>query len=162
MNELDNAKSYTLSSTPVYSEAAYLSVSGKERQKTYSFRPADSSDGLQIYNISDNHEVLSGAANAGRYFGDDLDILILNGDNINDVSSLWQISLIYKLASRITGGERPVIYVRGNHECNGRYAARFARLPSGQRTEIYTTPLRSAAPSLWCWIRTAICQTKIF
>lgn len=107
MNELDNAKSYTLSSTPVYSEAAYLSVSGKERQKTYSFRPADSSDGLQIYNISDNHEVLSGAANAGRYFGDDLDILILNGDNINDVSSLWQISLIYKLASRITAASAP-------------------------------------------------------
>lgn len=145
MSELDNAKSYTLSSTPVYSEAAYLSVSGKERQKTYSFRPADSSDGLQIYNISDNHEVLSGAANAGRYFGDDLDILILNGDNINDVSSLWQISLIYKLASRITGGERPVIYVRGNHECNGRYAAGLPDyLPGKDGNLYYTTTLGGA------------------
>ena len=145
MSELDNAKSYTLSSTPVYSEAAYLSVSGKERQKTYSFRPADSSDGLQIYNISDNHEVLSGAANAGRYFGDDLDILILNGDNINDVSSLWQISLIYKLASRITGGERPVIYVRGNHECNGRYAADLHDyLPGKDGNLYYTTTLGGA------------------
>ena len=145
MSELDNAKSYTLSSTPVYSEAAYLSVSGKERQKTYSFRPADSSDGLQIYNISDNHEVLSGAANAGRYFGYDLDILILNGDNINDVSSLWQISLIYKLASRITGGERPVIYVRGNHECNGRYAADLPDyLPGKDGNLYYTTTLGGA------------------
>lgn len=145
MSELDNAKSYTLSSIPVYSEAAYLSISGKERQKTYSFRPADPADGLQIYNISDNHEILSGAGNAGRYFGDDLDILILNGDNINDVTSLWQISLIYKLASRITGGERPVIYVRGNHECNGRYAAALPDyLPSKNGNLYYTTTLGGA------------------
>lgn len=122
MSELDGAGSYTVSSAPVYSEAAYLSVSGKQRSMQVDFRPADTSDGLQIYNVSDNHEILKGATSAGRYFGDKLDVLILNGDIINDVTSLWQISLIYKLAGNITGGERPVIFTRGNHECNGRYA----------------------------------------
>ncbi|MCD7728951.1 MAG: metallophosphoesterase [Clostridia bacterium] len=126
ISELDGAKSYTLSSVPVYSEAAYLSVSGSTHSKTYSFRPVDTSDGLQIYNISDSHEVINGPSKAASYFGDSLDILILNGDIINDVSSLWQISLIYKLASKITGGEVPVIYSRGNHECNGKYAYALA------------------------------------
>lgn len=122
MAELDRAGGYSLHSAPVYSEAAYLSVSGKEHVKDYKFRAPDTSNGLQIYNISDNHECLSGAGNAGKFFGEELDVLILNGDIINDVSSLWQISLIYKLASRITGGERAVIFTRGNHECNGKYA----------------------------------------
>ena len=136
---LDEAKEYTITSAPVYSEAAYLSVSGGERSRSYTFRPADSSDGLQIYNISDNHECLSGAGKAGQYFGDDLDILILNGDIINDVSTEWQISLIYKLASRITAGTRPVIFVRGNHECNGKYAAELPQYVGSYNGELYYT-----------------------
>ena len=64
--ELDRAGGYSLHSAPVYSEAAYLSVSGKEHVKDYKFRAPDTSNGLQIYNISDNHECLSGAGNAGN------------------------------------------------------------------------------------------------
>ncbi len=137
MSELDEEKSYTISSVPVYSQAAYLSISGSSHSATYSFRPVDTSDGLQIYNISDNHECLSGAGNAGKYFGDKLDVLILNGDIINDVSSLWQISLIYKLASRITGGGVPVIYTRGNHECNGKYAGVLADYVGSYNGKLY-------------------------
>ena len=139
MSELDGAKAYSLHSVPVYSQAAYLSVSGRERVREYSFRPVDQSDGIQIYNISDSHETLRGAGNAGKYFGDKLDVLILNGDIINDVSSLWQISYIYKLAGIITGGERPVIYTRGNHECNGRYAAEFYKYVPSRNGDLYYT-----------------------
>lgn len=139
MSLLDEVKEYTITSAPVYSEAAYLSISGSERSKTYTFRPVDSTDGLQIYNISDNHECLSGPGKAGQYFGDALDILILNGDMINDVSSQWQISMIYKLASRITAGTRPVIYVRGNHECNGKYAAELPDYVGSRDGELYFT-----------------------
>ncbi|MCD8040577.1 MAG: metallophosphoesterase [Clostridia bacterium] len=137
MNVLDEAKGYTITSVPVYAEAAYLSVSGKEHSVEYTFRPVDTSDGLQIYNISDNHEVLSGASKAAKYFGSDLDILILNGDIINDVSTLYQITLIYKLANRITGGEVPVIYSRGNHECNGKYAERLADYVGSYNGKLY-------------------------
>lgn len=139
MSLLDEEKQYTITSAPVYSEAAYLSISGGESSRTYSFRPVDPSDGLQIYNISDNHECVSGAGNAGRYFGDALDILILNGDIINDVSSQWQISMIYQLASRVTEGTRPVIYVRGNHECNGKYAAELPDYVGSRDGEFYYT-----------------------
>lgn len=139
MAVLDEAKGYELHSVPVYSEAAYLAIRGGERVKKYNFKPVDGSDGLQIYNISDNHETLRGASAAASYFGKDLDILILNGDIINDVSSLWQISLIYKTASRITGGERPVIYTRGNHECNGRYADELPEYVGSNGGKLYYT-----------------------
>lgn len=139
MSELDSVKEYSIHSSPVYSEAAYLSWRGRERSKSYTFRPADDSDGIQIYNISDNHECLSGASQAGRYFGDKLDILILNGDNINDVSSYYQISLIYKLASNITGGQIPVIFARGNHDCVGKYADELHRYVGSNDGNFYYT-----------------------
>ena len=139
MSELDLAGGYTLHSVPVYSEAAYFAIRGGEHTREYSFRPVDSSDGLQIYNISDSHETFRGAGNAGRYFGDKLDILILNGDIINDVTSFWQISFIYKLAGIITEGTRPVIFTRGNHECNGRYADELPEYVASKDDNFYYT-----------------------
>lgn len=122
---LDEAKTYTIITQSTVLNTAYMPSKGAKIKKEYSFRPVDETDGLQIYNLSDTHEVITGPANAGSYFGDKLDLLILNGDIINDVSSEYQISLIYKLAHRITKGERPVIYTRGNHECNGSLAAQL-------------------------------------
>lgn len=126
-SRLDEAKSYTVSAQGVALNTAYLPSKGKKISKEYSFRPVDESDGLQIYNLSDTHECIAGPANAAKWFGDKLDLLILNGDIINDVSSEYQISLIYKLANAVTNGSIPVIYTRGNHECNGYLAADFGK-----------------------------------
>lgn len=125
--ELDLAKSYSVRTQSVALNTAYLPSKGAIITKSYQFRPADETDGLQIYNLSDTHECIAGPASAATYFGDKLDLLILNGDIINDVSSEYQISLIYKLAHRITGGACPVLYTRGNHECNGYLAANFGK-----------------------------------
>lgn len=124
---LDGAKQYKIATQGCALNTAYLPSKGAKIQKSYSFRSADETDGLQIYNLSDTHECISGPARAASYFGEKLDLLILNGDVINDVSSEYQISLIYKLANRITGGAVPVIYTRGNHECNGYLAADFGK-----------------------------------
>ena len=122
-SELDRAGGYTIAVQSVILNTAYAPSKGVKISKTYSFRPVNSDDGLQIYNISDAHDVTSGPAKAGSYFGEKLDLLILNGDIISDVSSYYQISLIYKLAHKITKGGLPVIFTRGNHECNGPLAA---------------------------------------
>ncbi len=125
--QLDRARTYTIETQGVALNTAYLPSKGAKIKRSYDFRPADESDGLQIYNLSDTHECISGPAKAASYFGEKLDLLILNGDIINDVSSEYQISLIYKLANRITGGSCPVIFTRGNHECNGYLAADFGK-----------------------------------
>lgn len=143
--ELDSARSYSITTQSVVQNTAYLPTKGAKITKSYTFRPADESDGLQIYNLSDTHEVIEGPANAASYFGGKLDMLILNGDIINDLSSEYQISLIYKLAHRITGGSIPVVYSRGNHECNGYLAAELGKfVGSADRGMYYTVKVGSS------------------
>lgn len=125
--ELDRAKSYSIITQGVPVNTAYLPSKGSTIKKSYPFRAIDERDGIQIYNLSDTHECITGPANAGSWFGDKLDLLILNGDIVNDISSQGQIASIYKLAHKITGGSVPVIYTRGNHECNGSLANDFGK-----------------------------------
>lgn len=119
MDELDAAGGYIIYSRALYHPWAYLSINGGTLSKEYSFRPVDTTDGFQIYNISDNHEINTGAAKAAGYWGESLDLLIVNGDVINDVSSDFQIAYLYRLINKITNGSIPTICTRGNHEANG-------------------------------------------
>ena len=64
-SELDRAGGYTIAVQSVILNTAYAPSKGVKISKTYSFRPVDSDDGLQIYNISDTHDVTSGPAKAG-------------------------------------------------------------------------------------------------
>ena len=73
MSELDAADGYTIRSASVYSEAAYLSVTRNEHSVEHKFRPVDASDGLQMYNISGNHECI------GNY-ADELPQYVSSGD----------------------------------------------------------------------------------
>lgn len=138
-NVLDNAKKYTILTQGVHLNTAYLPTKGKKISKEFTFRPIDESDGIQIYNLSDTHECLSGPGKAGSYFGDKLDLLILNGDVINEVSTESQVSIIYKTAFKVTGGTRPVIYTRGNHECNGKLAANLSKYVGSTENGMYYT-----------------------
>lgn len=137
--ELDAARSYSIRTQSVALNTAYLPTKGTVIKKEYTFRPVDESDGLQIYSLSDTHECISGPASAASYFGDKLDLLILNGDIVNDVSTEYQISLIYKLAQRVTGGTRPVVFSRGNHECGGYFASNLSKYVGGADGGFYYT-----------------------
>lgn len=136
-SRLDDAKAYTIRTQSVAIDSAYLPSQGMTITKKHNFRPIDITDGVQIYNLSDTHEVVAGPANAASYFGDKLDLLILNGDIINDVSSEYQVSIIYKLAHRVTKGERPVIFARGNHECIGKLSSGFSEFVGSANNNMY-------------------------
>lgn len=120
MAELDAAGQYKITSQKVVREP-YKVTYGKKLEKTYSFRPMDFSDGIQIYNISDNHSSLHPAAETASYWGDKLDLLILNGDIANDLMTEDDLLNLLELAAEVTKGSRPVLYARGNHETRGAY-----------------------------------------
>lgn len=124
---LDSAKSYTVSCRSVIRNRAYLASSGGEIEKSYSFRPVNADDGISIFNFSDNHLLRSGVQRTARYFGDDLDLIVANGDLFNDVSDEFQVTLVYKLLGSISNGSVPIIMTRGNHECVG---SKLTSLPS--------------------------------
>lgn len=120
MSVLDEAKNYTIASEAVMNNRAYLSVAGETVSRSYAFHPVDTSDGLQIYNISDNHLKQFSAARAATYWGDKLDVFVANGDHLNDVSSEYQITLLYRFLHKATDSRVPIIITRGNHEARGR------------------------------------------
>ena len=121
MEALDAAAGYEINwQHTLSSDTAFRYIRrGDVQAKSYSFRAPDYSDGMQIYNISDTHTNLQPGAETAKYWGDKLDLLILNGDIINDVWFPEQRNFALKLAFEITGGQRPVLYTRGNHETRG-------------------------------------------
>lgn len=121
MEALDEAKGYEVHWQHTM-RANWEVRKGDERLKAYGFRPIDCSDGLQIYNISDTHSSMYPGATTAGYWGDQLDLLILNGDILNDIQKESDLTFGLQLAWEITKGERPVLYARGNHETRGAYA----------------------------------------
>ena len=125
---LDAAKSYEIHYRHMIAKiAGYPMLQGKECSKRYTFRPIDLSDGLQIYNISDSHSNLNPAATVAGYWGDTLDLLILNGDMVQDPNSISALNDVMEFAAAVTHGTRPVLYARGNHETRGTYQLEFDR-----------------------------------
>ena len=140
MEALDNAGGYEAHWQ--HTMRAHWDVrKGSELSGAYEFRPIDFSDGLQVYNISDTHSALLPGAKTAGYWGEALDLLILNGDILNDIQNEGELSFALKLAWEITKGERPVLYLRGNHETRGAFANdlhRYVGTPSADRW-YYTT-----------------------
>lgn len=110
---------------------------GNHKAAQYAFRAPDFSDGIQIFHLSDTHSNLQPGAKTARYWGDKLDLLILNGDILNDIYYASSRNFALKLAWEITGGARPVLYTKGNHETRGVQAnadmERYLGTPGGDR-----------------------------
>ena len=136
---LDTHKKYTITSYGVSHNRAYYPIRTSTVSREYTFRPINFDDGIQIYNISDNHLYRTGPERAASYFGDKLDILIANGDHVNDVSEDWQIKNMYRLIGNITGGSVPVILSRGNHEAGGSEVASLPQWYASRDNTFYYT-----------------------
>ena len=140
MDVLDAAKGYEINWQHIL-RTEWALHKGNHKAKKYTFRPIDTSDGIQIYHIADTHSNLQPGADTARYWGDKLDLLIFNGDIINNPESSASRSFALKLAFEITRGTRPVLYARGNHEYRGAYAnglTRYLGTPGDDRW-YYTT-----------------------
>ena len=136
---LDVAGKYTVINRGVITRRTYASTLGGRASKTFDFRPVDGSDGLRFYSFSDNHMQRVGVANACSYFGDALDFVVANGDQFNNISHEYQVTLTYRTLSKISGRSIPVIMSRGNHETVGSIVDRADRfLPSHDGKFYYT------------------------
>ena len=123
-DELDKAKEYTVCIRPIIIRKAYFSKTKKVIEKTYKFYPIPESN-IRAYHIADAHNNIEKPIKAAETFRD-IDFLILNGDVIEDSSNPKNFMNIYEICSRLTKGERPVIFSRGNHDLRGNFAEKFA------------------------------------
>ena len=144
MDALDAAKKYEIY-WQHQMRGPLVRKQSKVMSKGYNFRPADFSDGFQSYHVSDTHSLMKLAGEASGYWGDKLDLLILNGDIATDLEMPRMCVDVMRLAWTVAKGERPVLYARGNHESRGANVNDFHRCvgtPSADRW-YFTTRLGS-------------------
>lgn len=123
--ELDTARAYTVCWRPVHERKPYFSDLGDVEEFSVPFRPVEG-DTIHIYHLADAHNRVEAPIRAGSWFGDDLDILILNGDMPDHSGDIRNFSAIHRIAGEITHGEIPTVFSRGNHDTRGVFAESLA------------------------------------
>ena len=121
MELLNREKSYTVYYREIYERKPYFSKSGEIECFSSTFRPIERQP-IHIYHIADAHNEVDAPVAAGKYFGDALDLLVLNGDIPNHSGKIEYFNTIHQIASELTQGEIPVVFSRGNHDTRGIYA----------------------------------------
>ena len=121
MELLNREKRYTVCYRVIHERKPYHTDSSDVMTFTSPFRPVESTP-VRIYHIADAHNLVEKPVAAGSYHGDQLDLLILNGDIPNHSGKIAYFTTIHEIAARLTGGELPVVFSRGNHDTRGIYA----------------------------------------
>ena len=125
MSLLDEVGSYTVLYNKMIERSPYYPTSEPEQSLTVDFRPLPATGDIHIYHIADAHNMVKAPISAGRYFaerGERLDVLVLNGDIPNHSGDIKNFNAICEIAGAITGGQCPVVFARGNHDCRGIHA----------------------------------------
>lgn len=114
--------SYKVGSVRVIEQYSYGSRLGKEVvSKEYTLNYVSGDDQTWLV-ISDWHIMLNEAYDAIGYLGE-YDSVILLGDSTPGVDFEEQVvSNTVQFGGKVSGGTKPVLYVRGNHETRGAYA----------------------------------------
>lgn len=148
MQELDKAGSYTLCYRKMIERKPYFPVTEEVESFTFSFYPYKGGK-LHMYHLADTHNRIESPVKAGSFFGEDLDVLVLNGDIPDHSGDIQNFNAIYEIAGQITKGEKPAIFSRGNHDTRGFYAERFADFtPTDRGVSYFTVRLGD----LWCLV----------
>lgn len=124
MDELDQSREYTVCLRPVIERKPYFSETEAVIEEKFSFRPVPL-ENARAYHLADCHNLVDGSVAAAKTFGE-IDFLLLNGDVIDHSGSPDKFAVIYEISAQLTGGERPVVFARGNHDLRGEYAEKFA------------------------------------
>jgi len=126
MDKLNSAGEYEIAFFPVYERKAYFATSGEYQRRKYSFKtPNTDKEKFNIYHISDTHSAVENPVSAASYYGDELDLLVMNGDIPNHCGDVSQVMSVFEVASQITKGAIPIVFSRGNHDTRGGVALHY-------------------------------------
>lgn len=126
MQVLDAARAYTIVTRKAICRRPYFPEMGPCITHNFSFSPLQKRENIHIYQLADTHGIVKESVDAAKYFGDSLDLLILNGDIADHSGSIENICIAYEIAGQVTGGRIPVVFSRGNHDLRGAYAENLA------------------------------------
>lgn len=121
---LNASKQYDVVYRETINRKGYYSEMGEPQSETFTFKPLEKTENINMYHIADVHYHFEKAAKLATFFGDDLDVLIVNGD-IGEVETVQNYVDVCKFVGEMSQGKIPVIFVRGNHDTRGKLAERF-------------------------------------
>lgn len=124
MEKLDNAGKYTVCVRPLIERKPYFTETEELWEKTFDFYPVPE-ENIRLYHIADAHSHINSPVRAAKAYGK-IDFLVLNGDILDHSGDPEKFDNIYEICSRITGGNIPTVFSRGNHDLRGNYAEAFA------------------------------------
>ncbi len=136
--ELDSACKYTIYFKRLLEHKSYFPTTDKAEKKEYNFYPVKKGKAVNIYSAGDVHENYSESIKACGYFGDNLDLLLLNGD-ISEHTAPYKLGAAVMMANKITGGEKPTVFARGNHDTRGALAYKLNRYVGTKNDKFYFT-----------------------
>jgi len=120
--ELDRAGGYTVEFAHIADRKPYRPQSGEFICEERRFFAPGKNPTVKMYMLSDTHTRVDAPSLCGDYFGDSLDVLVLAGDIGHSAKDIDLVKTIHKIAERILHGEKPCVFVRGNHDTRGKYA----------------------------------------
>ncbi len=137
---LNKAGKYTIHYREIHERLAYFSKLGDDISVPFAFRGIDeNAEKVRIYHISDTHNRVENPAKAGSYWGDTLDLLIMNGDIPDHCGAIENMGTVYQVAGKITKGGIPMIFSRGNHDLRGVLAEKYAENTPSRNGKTYYT-----------------------
>lgn len=99
------------------------------------FREQTSNEGAVFLAVSDIHSLPSGAVGAAQKNLDRLDFIACLGDFVSFSGNKYDLAMLVDSMAKLSGGEIPVMYTRGNHELMGEGAddiGDYIPTPEGQ------------------------------
>ncbi len=135
---LEKEEGYTVLYRKTIVKKSYYSQFEDEKEAYFSFQPLKKTENIKLYHIADVHCRFAEAVSAASYFGEELDLLVVNGDiaEVNHEESFFDVA---KFTGELTGGKIPVIFARGNHDTRGKLATRYAEFFPTEHENTYFT-----------------------
>ncbi len=122
--KLNEAKKYEVVFRETINRKGYFSRIADPVSVAYAFKPLEKTKDIHIYHVADVHYSYDIAAQAAKYFGDDTDLFVVNGD-IGEVETEQNYLETSAFVGEISGGTIPVLFTRGNHDARGHLAEKY-------------------------------------
>ena len=135
MEVLNEAKEYEIHVQKFTYRGPFGGYKGRDISEKYSFKPVDTSDGLDYYNLSDIHMASKASYDAQKHY--DYELLVLAGDIVSMMDTFADANLVNEIAHEMTNGGVAVVYARGNHELKGKYAEEFHKFVGADDERFY-------------------------
>ncbi len=135
MELLDRVGEYTVCERVIIDRKPYFPETEDTVKTTFSFKPVPT-DNIRIYHVADTHNRVEEPCEAAKKFGE-IDLLVMNGDIPNHSGDIAYFDTIYAIAEKLTHGNIPIIFARGNHDMRGYFAEQIADYTPNQSGNTY-------------------------